>query len=152
MSEKKNTALDELKQLERETNERRAALKVQAAKSKGAVTLDLSEPVTVNGEVRSRLSVRPHTVRDIKLAEEEREGWAVPALHGRLGRSAGDRRGFSDASGGWLPGAVDLSELDDALVGLASITSWQPSELLGMTARDFVGYLSAAARLQKRKD
>ena len=77
MAEKKSTALDELKQLERDTNERRAALKVQAAKSKGPITLELSEPITVNGEARARLSVRPHTVRDIKLAEEEREGWAV---------------------------------------------------------------------------
>jgi hypothetical protein len=77
MAEKKNTAVDELKQLEHEANERRAALKVQAAKSKGSVTLELSEPVTISGEARSRLSVRPHTVRDIKLAEEDREGWAV---------------------------------------------------------------------------
>ena len=78
MAEKKKaTAMDELKALELEASERRAALKVQAARSKGPVALELTEPVTISGETRSRLSVRPHTVKDMKLAEEEREGWSV---------------------------------------------------------------------------
>ena len=55
----------------------RAAIKVQAARSKGPVNLELTEPITVNGEARARLAVRPHTVKDMKLAEEEREGWPM---------------------------------------------------------------------------
>src|SRR4051812_24409655 len=71
------TAVEELKQLEREASERRASLKVQAARSKGAITLELTQPITVQGEARPRLTVRPHTVRDLKLAEEDRDGWTV---------------------------------------------------------------------------
>jgi hypothetical protein len=78
MAEKKKaSAMDELKHLELEVGERRAALKVQAARSKGPVSLELTEPITIGGEARARLSVRPHTVKDMKLAEEEREGWSV---------------------------------------------------------------------------
>ena len=71
------SAIGELEQLERAARERRAQLKVQAAKSKGPVVLELGDPITVNGEEKASLSVRPHTVKDIKLADEEREGWAV---------------------------------------------------------------------------
>jgi hypothetical protein len=77
MAEKKKTALDDLRALETEAAERRAALKVQAAKSKGPVVLELSEPITISGETRARVNVRPHTVKDMKLAEEERDGWSV---------------------------------------------------------------------------
>ena len=45
-----------------------------------------------------------------------------------------------------------MNQLDDAVVALASVTSWPLTDLLAMTARDFVGYLAATARLHKRSD
>ncbi len=71
------SAIAELEQLEKATQAQRAVLKLRAAKSRGPVTLELSDPITVDGEARTQLSVRPHTVKDIKLADEDSEGFAV---------------------------------------------------------------------------
>ena len=71
------TAVEELKALEQEVSEQRASLKIRAAKSKGPVNLPLIEPITVHGAEQPNLMVRPHTVRDMKLADEDRDGWTM---------------------------------------------------------------------------
>lgn len=75
--EQPKTAVQELEELGRALREHRASLKLQAARAKGPVPLELAEPILVNGEARTQLSVRPHTVKDLKLAEDEREGWTL---------------------------------------------------------------------------
>ena len=58
----------------------------------------------------------------------------------------GGDRGFSLASGGWWPGALNEDVIDDAVVLLASVTGWQPDALEALSVHMFSRYFEAAQR------
>ena len=69
---KEAAALDELEQIQREHAERKARVRIAAAKSGGnGYTLELYEPIMVGNEKRTALLFRAQTIRDIREAKTD---------------------------------------------------------------------------------